>query len=325
MPALVYSAVNAGGPGAGGWGIPMATDIAFAVGVLALLGPRVPPALKLFLLALAIVDDIGAIVVIAVFYSEGIELRWLAGRALGVRRASSALRRPASRHPLVYVVLGVALWLCRLRVRRARHDRRRRPRAADARRRLPRPRPVLDRLEHGLHPWTSFLIVPVVRARQRRRRARPDALTRGVAARHAGRRRRTRRRQDRRRRRRRPPSALRLGLGRLPDGVRSRQILGLAAVAGIGFTVSLFVAGLAFAGVALLTRRRSASWAPASWPPPSGSPRSVCAQGLNAEDHRHRDLAVRPTTWRRATHVPSSLPEVPGQAFEPPPAQAPPP
>ena len=83
VPALLYVGVNAGGPGSRGWAIPMATDIAFAVVVLAVLGARVPKPLKLFLLTLAIVDDIGAIVVIAVFYSEGFAFDWLLG-ALGV-------------------------------------------------------------------------------------------------------------------------------------------------------------------------------------------------------------------------------------------------
>ena len=82
VPALVFVAVNAGGAGLDGWAIPMATDIAFAMGVLALLGPRVPSSLKLFLLTLAIVDDIGAIVVIALFYSRGLDGWWLCGALL---------------------------------------------------------------------------------------------------------------------------------------------------------------------------------------------------------------------------------------------------
>ena len=110
VPAAIYLAFNAGGDGARGWGIPMATDIAMAVGVLSLLGSRINPSLKLFLLALAIVDDIGAIVVIAIFYSNGIDAGSLAVAALLVA-AVLLMRTVGLRAVWPYVVVGAALWL----------------------------------------------------------------------------------------------------------------------------------------------------------------------------------------------------------------------
>jgi NhaA family Na+:H+ antiporter len=108
-PALLYVALNAGGPGEPGWGIPMATDIAFALGILALLGSRVPISLKIFLTALAIVDDIGAILVIALFYSHG--LSWEAlGAAAGLLMLSVGANRVGVQAVLVYALIGVALW-----------------------------------------------------------------------------------------------------------------------------------------------------------------------------------------------------------------------
>ena len=110
VPAGIYAAINAGGPGSAGWGIPMATDIAFALGVLALLGPRVPVVLKVFLTALAIADDIGAVLVIALFYTS--DLAWSALLAGGVvLGALIALNVLGIRRPGAYLALGVLLWL----------------------------------------------------------------------------------------------------------------------------------------------------------------------------------------------------------------------
>jgi len=110
VPAATYALFNARGPGADGWGIPMATDIAFALGVLALLGPRVPPSLKVFLTALAIADDLGAVLVIAVFYTETIRLVPL-GLAVVLLGLFFLLLRGRVRQPLVLLVPVIAVWL----------------------------------------------------------------------------------------------------------------------------------------------------------------------------------------------------------------------
>jgi NhaA family Na+:H+ antiporter len=110
VPALIYAAFNAGGEGTDGWGIPMATDIAMAVGVLSLLGSRASPSLKLFLLALAIVDDIGAIVVIAVFYTKGIGGEALLASA-GLVAVVAVMRRAGITSVAPYAVIGAGLWL----------------------------------------------------------------------------------------------------------------------------------------------------------------------------------------------------------------------
>jgi NhaA family Na+:H+ antiporter len=110
VPALLFVAVNGAGPGARGWGIPMATDIAFALGILALVGPRAPLALKVFLAALAIVDDIGAVLVIAIFYTDQLSVTALTWAA-GLMAALVACNWAGARHPAPYAILGLALWL----------------------------------------------------------------------------------------------------------------------------------------------------------------------------------------------------------------------
>ena len=111
VPALVYFALNAGGEASGGWGIPMATDIAFAVAVVTLLGKRVPLAARAFLLTLAVADDIGGIVVIAIFYSKGLQFTWLAAAFLAFVGAYLA-QRLHIRSYAPYLLLGVAAWFC---------------------------------------------------------------------------------------------------------------------------------------------------------------------------------------------------------------------
>ena len=233
VPALLYAAFNAGGEGAAGWGIPMATDIAFAVGVLALLGDRVPQTLKVLLLALAIVDDIGAIAVIAVFYSDGVDLRWLGAAVAGLVLVRLLRRAPA---PAI-AAIGVAVWW--FTYESGVH-------ATIAGVALGVMLPVSQRLEDALHPWTSYVVVPVfalanagvVLSSDLRGDAATSPITIGVAVGLvvgkvvgvAGA----------------TALATRAGIGRLPGEVGGRQVVGLGAVAGIGFTVSIFIAGLAF-------------------------------------------------------------------------------
>jgi NhaA family Na+:H+ antiporter len=113
VPAAIYASLHAGGPAASGWGVPMATDIAFAVAALAVLGPRVPSGLKVFLLALAIVDDLGAVSVIALFYSHDLSTTALGLAGLGLL-ATFGLRRAGVRSYPVYWAMGLGVWLATL-------------------------------------------------------------------------------------------------------------------------------------------------------------------------------------------------------------------
>jgi Na+:H+ antiporter, NhaA family len=276
VPAGLYLALNLDGPTASGWGIPMATDIAFAVGVLALLSDRIPSGLKVFLVSLAIVDDIGAVLVIALFYTQGIDSGWLLA-GVGVVAAIAVLRSMRVLWIPVYVVLGFLVWLAIFEsgvhatiagvalgfLTPARPtdpgglrdvidnvwsmpDE---PDAESVRATTLQAREVVsiaERLEHLLHPWTSFVIVPLFALANAGLDLSADAL-RGAAA----------------------SSvtlgivvglvvgkavgiaamswfAIRLGLGEAPAGVGWRHLMGAATVAGIGFTVSLFITGLAF-------------------------------------------------------------------------------
>lgn len=114
VPAIVYAFINSGTPSVDGWGIPMATDIAFSLGVLSMLGDRVPLSLKIFLTAVAIVDDIGAILVIAIFYSSGLSL-WIIGLGMLFFVCMIVLNKLGVRHPLPYLIFGCLMWLAFLK------------------------------------------------------------------------------------------------------------------------------------------------------------------------------------------------------------------
>lgn len=248
-PALIYLALAGGGEASRGWGIPMATDIAFAVGVLTVIGRRVPNGLKIFLLTLAIIDDIGAITVIALFYSAGVEISWLlaAAACLG---AVVALRLGRVGRPLAYVPVGILAWYCTLRA--GIH-----PTIAGVALGLLTPavpvagRNVLQDLEHRLHPWSSYMIVPLFALANAGVHLGGGALQKALASRltwavaagllvgkivgitSA------------------TWASLRLRLGTLPGAVRMGHVVGIGALGGIGFTVSLFIAALAFPTEAL--------------------------------------------------------------------------
>ncbi|MGI9617002.1 MAG: Na+/H+ antiporter NhaA [Acidimicrobiales bacterium] len=275
FPAALYLAFNAGGDTSAGWGIPMATDIAFAVGVLALLGPKVPQALKLFLLTLAIVDDIGAILVIAIFYTTSISFAWL-GLAVAVTVLIVALRPLRVWYQPVYVLLGSIVWFAThesgvhatiagvtlgllaparpLLGQRSFEtvedvlsgDTADPARLRDMSFKLREAVPVTTRLTNLLSPWTSFVVVPlfalanagVLLSRDAISGALSSTVTLGIIVGLViGK----------------PVGiylfamlAIRLKVAQLPSVLRPIHLLGAGAVAGIGFTVALFIASLAF-------------------------------------------------------------------------------
>jgi NhaA family Na+:H+ antiporter len=294
LPALFYAALNAGGEGAIGWGIPVATDIAFTLGLLTVLGRRIPTSLKIFFTALAIADDLGAVMVIALFYSGEIHLTALAVGG-GFLLALILMNRLSVRNPLPYGVLGIGLWLAflesgihptiagvllamtipaRTGVRASayaaqctaalggigRDDLADEESAALGRQQAAaqtletiaeRLQSPLQRLERSLTPWATYLIIPFFALANA-----GVALTEDIGSTLTS-----------------PVSlgiilglvvgksfgitlfswlAVRLGIAEMPTGVGWRRLFGASWLAGIGFTMSLFIASSAFEDPALL-------------------------------------------------------------------------
>jgi len=247
-PAAIYVLLNAGDPTAlRGWAIPAATDIAFAVGVLALLGRHAPPSLKIFLLALAILDDLGAIVIIAAFYTADLSLAALALAGAGII-GLVVLNVAGVQRLGGYILLGAFLWVCVLKsgvhatlagvVTAFAIPLSARPGESED-------TSPLHRLEHALHPWVAFGILPLfafanagvsLAGMSLSTLAEPVPL--GIAAglfvgKQLGVLLAT-------------WAAVRLGVGSLPEGATWKQFYGMALLTGIGFTMSLFIGTLAF-------------------------------------------------------------------------------
>ena len=289
IPALLYTLINAGGNGAGGWGIPMATDIAFVVGIMALLGPRIPLTLKIFVLALAIADDIGAVLVIAVFYTAEISISALIVGAI-VLVVLIILNRLGTKSLLAYSLLGIILWVAFLKSgvhatiagvllaftipassrfdtkkfsdkvkelikhfdstgdhwKNVLNNAERQNDVMAIESSCQKALTPLQRFEHGLHPWVSFLIIPIFAL------ANAGVTLSGLNIFEA------------------LFSEISLGiilglfigkqlgifgfsflavklkLASLPQGVNWKNLYGAGILAGIGFTMSLFIASLAF-------------------------------------------------------------------------------
>lgn len=246
LPALVYLAIAGGEPGLSrGWAIPAATDIAFAMGVLGLLGKRVPASLRLFLLTVAIVDDIGAVAIIALFYTASIKMVWL-GAAAAVLAAMMLLNRANYGRPWPYILLALILWYCVLHsgvhatiagvlaaltipMRGVNDD------------------TMLERIEHTLAPWNAYLVVPVFGFANAGVALAglgideflaplPVAVAAGlVVGKQLGifatvfl--------------------ACKLGLAKRPANASWPEVWGVSILCGIGFTMSLFIGELAFPG-----------------------------------------------------------------------------
>lgn len=247
VPAAIYVLINLREPqNLAGWAIPAATDIAFALGALALLGSRVPVALKIFLLALAVLDDLGAIIVIALFYTANLSVETLAVAGAGLA-VLFVFNRLGVLRIAPYLLVGLVVWVAVLKS--GVHATLAGVAIALA---IPlesgdKPSPLI-RLEHALHPWVAFFILPVfafanagVSLSGISLADLTAPLPLGIAAGLVvGK----------------PIGvlafawvAVQLGWARLPERVGWMQIYGVAQLAGIGFTMSLFIGTLAFAGI----------------------------------------------------------------------------
>lgn len=247
VPAVIYTLINLGDPIAlRGWAIPAATDIAFAIGIVMLLGARVPPSLKVFLTAVAIIDDLGAIVVIALFYTQQLSGTMLLGAGLA-GLVLLALNRLKVTRVDVYILVGLVMWVCVLKsgihatlagvvtalavpMRDAQGD------------------SPLEKVEHGLHPWVAFAVLPMFAfanagvalagvSPQTLLAPLPLGIALGLVAGKAigvfG-------------------TAwllVRVGWAAAPNGASWQQLFGVCVLCGIGFTMSLFIGGLAFEGL----------------------------------------------------------------------------
>lgn len=282
VPALIYTGCNLGGAGSDGWGIPMATDIAFALGILALFGSRIPAPARIFLLTLAVVDDLGAIIVIAVFYTDRLSTAWLAAAAVLVL-AAVAMRLLNVWSPPLYLVIGLAMWVAMLEsgvhatiagvvmgllisakplfepeaaLAEARRTAEGGLSAAETERLIRLARNAAspaERLGVRFGPFSSFVVLPLFALANAGMALSGDLLADAlgstvtigiavglVAGKFIG------------------VAAttwlvVKTGLGRLPESTSWPLMMGLAAVAGIGFTVALFITGLAFDDSGALT------------------------------------------------------------------------
>lgn len=237
LPALIYVLINRGTESAHGWGIPMATDIAFALALISMSGKHIPPSVKVFLSALAVADDLGAILVIAFFYGTGLHLVPL-GIAVVLLLVLTAGNKLGIKHAAFYLLIGIGVWLGFLLS--GIHAT-----IAGVLVAFTVPRTILPKIEHRLHPWVAFLIMPLfalanagmdIGASFFSSLANPVSLgviTGLIAGKFIG--------------------VLlftwlmvRFGRAQLPEQAGWKHIIGVAFLAGVGFTMSLFISNLAF-------------------------------------------------------------------------------